>query len=93
MKQIPTGKVATYGQIAAVAGNYRAARQVARILHSMSDKHQLPWQRVIGKNGKISLPLGGRYERQRKLLEEEGIEFGLKDRIDLQKYLWQPKKP
>ena len=62
---IPEGRVATYGQIALLAGNRRAARQVAWILHSSSSKHGLPWQRVINRLGKISLPRAGGYADKR----------------------------
>ncbi len=90
IRQVPKGNVVTYGQIAAMAGNHRASRQVARILHSMSGKYGLPWQRVVGKNGNISLPRGGGYELQKELLESEGIVFGLKNRIDMEEYGWRP---
>lgn len=91
IKQIPFGKVATYGQIAALAGNFRAARQVAWILHSCSQKDNLPWHRVINSKGRISLPHGGGFENQKKLLEIEGIEFKANDSIDLNKYKWNVK--
>jgi len=52
---IPEGKVMTYGQIAAAAGSPRAARQVVRILHSMSDKYHLPWHRVVNAQGMIGI--------------------------------------
>ncbi len=88
--RIPAGKVATYGQIAAMSGNHRAARQVSRVLHTCSSKYQLPWHRVIGASGKISLPKGQPgYQRQKKKLESEGIEFGLSDTIELNQYQWQ----
>ncbi|NMO79844.1 MGMT family protein [Niallia alba] len=53
---IPEGKVMTYGQIAAIAGSPRGARQVVRILHTLSEKYQLPWQRVLNSKGCIGLP-------------------------------------
>lgn len=81
---IPHGKVMTYGQIAAYAGNPRGARQVSRILHGMSEKYQLPWHRVINSKGKISLP-GELGNRQRTLLEQEGIVFK-NDSISLRNY-------
>ncbi len=88
--QIPYGKVATYGQIAAMAGNHRAARQVSRVLHTCSSKYQLPWHRVIGAAGKISIPKDhSGYGRQMKKLQSEGIEFGLGDTIDLSQFQWQ----
>lgn len=86
---IPIGKVATYGQIAAMAGNHRAARQVSRVLHTCTSKYQLPWHRVIGAAGKISIPKDQpSYQRQKKKLQQEGIEFGLSDTIDLSLYQW-----
>jgi len=91
-RSIPAGKVTTYGIIAMYADNNRAARQVARILHSSSSKYQLPWHRIVNRSGRISLPPGNGYERQRKLLTDEGVIFGRKDRIDLDSYLWWPGK-
>jgi len=88
IKSIPRGRVATYGQIAALAGNPRAARQVVRILHSSSGRENLPWHRVINGKGTISLPPGEGYEIQRSLLESEGIVFNASDWIDLDLYLW-----
>ncbi len=90
VKKIPKGRVATYAQVAACAGNYRAARQVAWVLHSSSRKHGLPWQRVINSRGRISLKPGQGYERQQALLKNEGIEFREDGSIDLEKYLWNP---
>jgi methylated-DNA-protein-cysteine methyltransferase-like protein len=91
IKKIPRGKVATYGQIAALAGNPRAARQVVRILHSSSRKDKLPWHRVINSKGTISLKPGQGYELQKSLLEKEGIKFGLRDAVDLKLFLWSPR--
>lgn len=90
IKSIPRGKVATYGQVADYAGNPRAAREVAYILHSSSDKEGLPWQRVINSKGKISMKPGHGYEMQKKMLEDEGIVFGEDDRVDFERFLWQP---
>ena len=87
---IPEGMVATYGQIAALAGNPRGARQVVRALHSSSRKERLPWHRVINARGMVSLPRGGGYELQRSLLESEGVEFGIRDTVDLGRYRWEP---
>jgi methylated-DNA-protein-cysteine methyltransferase-like protein len=53
---IPAGRVATYGEIAGYAGNPRGARQVARVLHAMSEGRNLPWHRVVNRRGAISLP-------------------------------------
>lgn len=90
IRAIPEGKVATYGGIAAMAGNPRAARQVVRILHTCSKKERLPWHRIVNKEGRISLKPFQGYEKQRQLLEHEGIEFDLGNRIDLENYLWCP---
>ncbi len=88
IREIPEGRVTTYGFIAALAGNPRAARQVARILHSCSPKEGLPWHRVVNREGRISLrPFQG-YEIQKQLLEDEGILFNQKDKIDLNIFLW-----
>lgn len=88
IKKIPRGKVATYGQIAAYAGNPRAARQVAWILNSSSRKDKLPWHRVINRSGKISLKPNHGYEIQKILLKKEGVKFDKSDSIDFELYLW-----
>ena len=88
LKRIPYGKVSTYGQIAAYAGNPRAARQVAWLLHSSSRKDNLPWHRVINSKGRISLPLHRGYGIQKNLLEQEGIIFEEDDSINLDIFLW-----
>ncbi len=88
IKNIPEGRVATYGQIAALAGQSRGARQVSRLLHSMSQKHKLPWHRVVNAKGKISLPASSGYELQKALLESEGIVFSITGTLDLDKYRW-----
>lgn len=90
IKSIPAGKVATYGQIADYAGNPRAAREVAYILHSSSEKENLPWQRVINSKGHISMKPGHGYELQRRLLEDEGVVFDEEDGVDFKRFLWQP---
>ncbi|KPJ73998.1 DNA methyltransferase [candidate division TA06 bacterium DG_78] len=90
IKQIPYGKVATYGQIAKYAGNPQAARQVAYILHSSSEKESLPWHRVINSKGGISLKLRQGYELQKQLLGKEGVVFNRDDCVDLQQFLWLP---
>lgn len=92
ISNIPEGKVSTYGIIASHAGNRSGARQVARVLHSSSDKYDLPWHRVVNRLGKISLPPGNGYEVQRELLLEEGISFDEHSRIDLSTFLWIPDK-
>ena len=91
VRGIPRGRVATYGQIAALAGRERAARGVAWILHSSSEAAGLPWHRVIGGRGAISLPRGRGFEEQKRLLAGEGIAVGRRGRIDLARHLWRPR--
>lgn len=84
IKSIPRGKVMTYGQVAAYAGSPRGARQVVRILHSMSKKHSLPWHRVVNAKGEISIKDDEGSFTQKALLEEEGIAFeNLRIRLDI----------
>ncbi len=90
IKSIPSGKVATYGQVAFLAGYFGYAKQVAYILHSSSKKDNLPWQRVINAKGKISLGQGKGFEQQKKLLLEEGVVFDHNNRIDLDRFMWDP---
>ncbi len=89
IKRIPRGKVCTYGIIAAVAGDPRAARQVARILHACSEKEGLPWHRVINRHGKISLRPHQGYEIQAQMLKAEGVELGAGGRICFDTFLWK----
>ncbi len=89
IKRIPKGKVATYGQIAMMAGNYRGARQVVRVLHSMSEKKGLPWHRVINSKGTIALT-GEGYRIQKQLLKAEGITLDEQGKIDFDRFLWKP---
>jgi methylated-DNA-protein-cysteine methyltransferase-like protein len=96
-RQITPGKVCTYGQIAAMIPppegmnphNYEAfaARWVGGAMAGCPS--DVPWQRVINSQGKLSLRKGGGFEHQRKLLEEEGIQFDERERIDLKKYRWE----
>ena len=89
---IPQGKVATYGQIAAMLGNPRAARTVGWALHSTPADLDIPWQRVINAQGRISTDCGEHSPNlQRFLLENEGVQFNIKDLIDLDRYLWRPQ--
>jgi methylated-DNA-protein-cysteine methyltransferase-like protein len=92
VKKISRGKVATYGQIAALAGDPRGARQVVRILHSSSEKEKLPWFRIINAKGQISLPRGYGYELQKALLEKEGVAFGKNETVDFELFGWSPIK-
>ncbi len=93
VRDIPAGKVATYGQIARLAGSPRAARQVARILHACSAKEGLPWHRVVNREGRIALKPFQGFEEQRRLLEREGIRLDSSGAIDLRRFLWLPRQP
>lgn len=88
IRNIPSGTVATYGQIAKYAGNPQGARQVSYILHALSGKEKLPWHRVINSKGGISLKPRHGYELQKQLLEDEGIVFDDDDRVDLKRFCW-----
>ncbi len=88
VRRIPRGKVATYGWIAAMAGNPRWARVVGYALHVNPDPQTIPCHRVVNRLGEVSdaFAFGGG-NRQRELLEQEGIIFDENGRIDLEKYL------
>lgn len=91
IREIPPGRVATYGQVAAVAGLPGHARQVGYALHSLPEGSDLPWHRVINARGEVSPRSEGGWEHfQRHLLEEEGVRFNEAGRIDLQRYRWEP---
>lgn len=95
VKRIPRGKVATYLQIATLAGRPHASRGVAMILNSSSRKHDLPWQRVIRTTGIIAFKRGSHnFQMQRRLLRAEDIKVALDGTVDLSKFQWrkQPKK-
>lgn len=90
IRAVPRGRVATYGQVATLAGSPFAARQVVWVLHSCSEKDGLPWHRIVNAGGRIALKPGAGYEQQKKLLQVEGIRFDRRGRIDLERYLWEP---
>ncbi|OLS12394.1 MAG: methylated DNA-protein cysteine methyltransferase [Promethearchaeota archaeon CR_4] len=89
IKMIPRGQISTYGVIAGMAGDPRGARQVVRILHSLSDKEKLPWHRVINSRGYIASPTVQDKEEQAALLRKEGVEVSSDYRIEMRKYLWK----
>jgi methylated-DNA-protein-cysteine methyltransferase-like protein len=88
IKSIPKGKVLTYGFIAKLAGNPRAARQVSWVLHSSTKKYHLPWHRVISSNGNLSMKSIEDKQHHKKLLELEEISFLDNFKVDLKKSLW-----
>lgn len=86
--QIPTGRVASYGQIASLAGLPGRARLVGHTLKNLPHPISLPWHRVCNAQGRLSLPVGSRsYEQQKSRLEKEGIIF-IKGNISLRRYGW-----
>lgn len=87
--QIPKGKVMTYGQIAAMCGNARAARIVGGIAHFGNPN--LPWQRVVNKQGGLASGYPGGRQGHKAHLEAEGVQVSDDLRVDIRELLWQPQ--
>lgn len=92
VNNIPFGKVATYGQIAAIVSPGLPARIVGFALHGLPDGSDIPWHRVVNSKGRISYAAtrNDHDSLQQKLLEQEGIKFTKDGIIDLKSYLWVP---
>jgi len=88
--QIPPGRVMTYGQLAALCGNARAARIVGGIAHFGDPR--LPWQRVVNKQGGLAAGYPGGRAGHKQVLEAEGVVVS-GDRVDIEKLLWSPHHP
>ena len=89
VKRIPKGRVASYGTVAAMAGNPRWARVVGYALHVNPEPGKIPCHRVVTKNGEVSKAFAfGGENMQRTLLSEEGVEFLEDGRVDMKKYGW-----
>ncbi len=86
VRQVPSGKVTTYGQVARICGECDA-RTVGYAMAAVKED-DIPWQRVINSQGKISMPGVGGASTQRDLLEAEGVVFDEKGRVDLARYQW-----
>ena len=87
---IPPGQVASYGQIAAMAGLGRQARYIGRALGKLPGGHSIPWFRVIRSNGQIAFPEGSdAYETQVGKLKGEGVEI-TNGRVPMLRFQWQP---
>ena len=83
IQSIPEGKVMTYGKIATLAGSPRGARQVVRVLHTLTEKYKLPWHRVINTKGEIGIKDYESHNMQKVLLQSEGVKFTNENTIDL----------
>lgn len=90
--QIPPGRVMTYGQLALLAGNPGAARQAGYVMNSLAGGSELPWQRVINAQGRVSTHKVGFGDMQERLLMAEGIEFDATGRCDLTRVQWWPEE-
>ncbi len=94
VRQIPAGRVATYGQVAAIVGPPCDARLVGWAMASLRPGSDVPWQRVINAQGKISLRRASRgHELQRLRLEAEGVRFDARGRVDLATFGWTGPDP
>jgi len=94
VRDIPPGRVMTYGQIATILGAPRAARAVGYALRALPQGTEVPWQRVINSRGGVSAR--GDVVRptvQYELLMEEGVAFGADETCDLKHYRWEPEDP
>ena len=92
VRRIPRGRVASYGQVARLAGLPRHARLVGYALHRLPGETRLPWHRVVAAEGRIAkraFPDDGRW--QRGLLEGEGIELDLSGAVPMERYAWRPR--
>ena len=91
VRAIPAGRVMTYGTVAAALDRPRSARAVGSALSALPDDHDVPWWRVVASDGRISTPTIHHTARiQRALLEDEGVRFDDRDRIDRARYGWDP---
>jgi methylated-DNA-protein-cysteine methyltransferase-like protein len=86
IRSIPKGKVSCYRDIALAAGLPNGARQVVRVLHSLSKKEALPWHRVVRADGGIALGSCGGLELQAALLRSEGVAVSEGGRVDMERY-------
>jgi methylated-DNA-protein-cysteine methyltransferase-like protein len=90
IRDVPKGSVASYGQIAEIAGIPRGARQVGYALRQLPEGHDLPWHRIIQSSGRIAFDKGApQYEEQTKRLMMDQVVV-IAGRVDMQKYRWQP---
>lgn len=94
VRRIPRGCVATYGQVAGLAGFPHAPRLAGYALHALPEGTPLPWHRVVGAGGRLALarldPEGALTQRLR--LEREGVRFDARGRVDLERHGWRPRE-
>jgi methylated-DNA-protein-cysteine methyltransferase-like protein len=90
VSRIPKGRIATYGQIAHLAGMPRQARLVGYALHALPANTPVPWHRVVNAQGAISTPPRSAAV-QRRMLESEGVKFDARERISLDSFQWTPR--
>ena len=94
VRRIPRGRVATYGQVAALAGLARQPRLVGYAMHALPSGTTVPWHRVINARGMVSIRSDGVASlSQRLLLEREGVQFDGRGRVSLERYQWRPTHP
>lgn len=94
IRQVPRGRVVSYGGVAALIGQPRAARGVGRALCTLPDGSDVPWWRVVNHNGEISISCADHGAAlQRHLLEAEGVEFDSRGRVDWERFGWTPSGP
>ena len=86
--QIPKGRLMSYGQLAALAGAAWAAWEVGQIAHT--GPSDLPWQRVVNKQGGLARGYPGGFEGHKKALEAEGVSVDQDFKVDIERLLWQP---
>lgn len=93
VRRVPRGKVATYGQIAEIAGLEGHARQVGYAMAALNLGSALPWHRIINAQGRVSMRSAGAGSTivQQQLLEREGIVFNEGGRVSLVRYRWKPR--
>jgi methylated-DNA-protein-cysteine methyltransferase-like protein len=93
VRRIPRGRVATYGQVAALAGLPGHARQVGYALHALGEGQRVPWHRVVNAKGEVSPRSEPHYEKvQRAMLEQERVTFSERGQIPLVRFRWTPRQ-
>ena len=93
VQRIPRGRVATYGQVAALAGLARSPRLAGYALHALPAGSPLPWHRVLGAGGRLTLAKLdlAAATTQRLRLEREGVRFDARGRVDMETFAWRPR--